>query len=135
MYDASLIDSILAYGSAYIGKPHCMGGTGENCLDCSGFMYKILKKYGIEIGRDSEQMAYYGSFVQALDSLERGDLVFFTNSYKTSKFVTHVGMYTENGFFIHASASKGVEEIDFVHSTYWSSRYIFSKRIFKKTMP
>lgn len=129
-FDTTLIDSLIISGRKYIGKPHCMGGTGEDCLDCSGFMFKILKQQGIEIGRDSEQMAYYGKMITHLDSLKKGDLVFFKKSYNTSKYVTHVGIYTQNGFFLHASAQKGVEEISFVESEYWFSRFIFAKRIF-----
>lgn len=129
-YPAYLVDSIIEFGKKYIGRPHCMGGTGEECLDCSGFMFKILNRFQIQIGRDGEQMAHYGTLIYSYDSIQKGDLLFFTKSYQTSKYVTHVGIYMEGGNFIHASASKGVEVINLKNSNYWWSRYLFAKRIF-----
>ena len=39
--------------------------------------------------------------------LKDGDVVFFHNG-KSRKKVTHVGIYLKDGYFVHASTSRGV---------------------------
>ena len=40
--------------------------------------------------------------------LSSGDLVFFNTSRKKRKGINHVGLFLKNGYFIHASTSRGV---------------------------
>ena len=40
--------------------------------------------------------------------LKAGNLVFFNTSQKKKKGINHVGLFLKNGYFIHASTSKGV---------------------------
>ncbi|GAO31314.1 cell wall lytic activity [Geofilum rubicundum JCM 15548] len=61
--------------------------------------------------------------------MQRGDLVFFIRSYKTSKYITHSGIYLGNNEFIHASSSQGVTTTSLSNS-WWSERFIFGTRIF-----
>lgn len=53
-----------------------------------------------------------------------GDLVFFWTSEK----VRHVGIYLEDGDFLHASTSKGVT-ISNMKSMYWRDRLISIRRV------
>ena len=57
-------------------------------------------------------------------NLEEGDLVFF----KTSVKVRHVGIYIENGKFIHASTKEGVT-ISRLSDYYWKDKYSHSRRV------
>jgi cell wall-associated NlpC family hydrolase len=56
-------------------------------------------------------------------------LVFFTKSYSTSDYITHVGIYLGNGKFIHASTSAGVIETP-LNNPWWSQRFVFGTRVF-----
>jgi probable lipoprotein NlpC len=56
--------------------------------------------------------------------LRAGDLVFF----KTGRTVRHVGVYLEDGRFLHASTSQGVM-ISGLDESYWKSAYWKAKRL------
>lgn len=120
---------IIKTAEKYLGTPHCMGGTTSKCLDCSGLTYLAFTKNRIEIPRNSQEQARYGTLIFDRKDLKRGDLVFFTKSYNTSDFITHVGIYLGNGMFIHTSSSAGVTKTPLSNS-WWSQRFVFGTRVF-----
>jgi len=113
----------------YIGTPHCMGGTTKKCMDCSGLTYVSFAKNKIEIPRNSQEQARYGRIIFDRNDLKKGDLIFFTKSYNTSDYITHVGIYLGNGKFIHASTSSGVTETP-LNNPWWNQRFVFGTRVF-----
>ncbi len=129
-FSSSLIDSVIQKANQCLGLPHCMGGTGEKCIDCSGLISKAFLSIGLALPHEGEGMAYFGKMIPPEDSLQKGDLLFFTNSYRTRNFITHVGLYLGEGNFIHASAIKGVEVVNLYSAKYWKERYVFAKRVF-----
>jgi cell wall-associated NlpC family hydrolase len=101
-----------------------LGGLSKRGIDCSGFVYlTYLKRFGIELPRTTELQARNGRKISKR-KLKAGDLVFF----KTSSKVKHVGIYIEDGKFIHASTSRGVT-ISSLQNSYWSRKYWKSVRI------
>jgi cell wall-associated NlpC family hydrolase len=120
---------IIRTAEKYIGTPHCMGGTTKKCLDCSGLTYISFAKHKIEIPRNSQEQARYGRIISNPADLKKGDLVFFTKSYNSSAYITHVGIYLGNNKFIHASTSKGVTETS-IDDPWWSQRFVFGTRVF-----
>lgn len=120
---------IIRTAEKYLGTPHCMGGTSKKCLDCSGLTYLSFAKNKIEIPRNSQEQARYGYLIFDRKELKSGDLVFFTESYKTTDFVTHVGIYLGNGTFIHTSTSAGVTKTP-LNNPWWSERFVFGTRVF-----
>lgn len=120
---------IIRSAEKYIGTPHCMGGTTNKCLDCSGLTYLSFAKNKIKIPRNSQEQARYGQLIFDRKELKRGDLVFFTRSYKTSDYITHVGIYLGNGLFIHTSSSVGVTKTA-LNNSWWSERFVFGTRVF-----
>jgi cell wall-associated NlpC family hydrolase len=120
---------IIKAAEKYLGTPHCMGGTTKKCLDCSGLTYVSFTRNKIEIPRNSQEQARYGTLIFDRNELKRGDLVFFTKSYKTSDFITHVGIYLGNGMFIHTSTSAGVTKTE-LSNPWWSERFVFGTRVF-----
>lgn len=120
---------IIKTAEKYIGTPHCMGGTTKKCLDCSGLTYISFAKNKIEIPRNSQEQARYGRIIFNRNDLKKGDLVFFTKSYNTSDYITHVGIYLGNNKFIHASTSKGVISTS-IDDPWWSKRFVFGTRVF-----
>ena len=120
---------IIKTAERYLGTPHCMGGTTKKCLDCSGLTYVAFSKHKIILPRNSQEQARYGRLIFNPGDLKKGDLVFFTKSYTTSAFITHVGIYMGNNSFIHASTSNGVVVTPF-DNPWWSQRFVFGTRNF-----
>lgn len=121
--------NIIRTAKKYIGTPHCMGGTSKKCLDCSGLTYLSFIKNNIDIPRKSQDQARYGRIILNKNDLKKGDLVFFTKSYNTPDYITHVGIYLGNKEFIHASTSQGVVVTE-IQNPWWSERFVFGTRSF-----
>ena len=120
---------IIKTAEKYIGTPHCMGGTTKKCMDCSGLTSVSFSKHKISLPRNSQEQARYGRLILERNDLKRGDLVFFTKSYSTSAYITHVGIYLGNNRFIHASTSSGVI-VTPLDNPWWSQRFVFGTRVF-----
>ena len=104
--------------------PHRMGGLSKDGIDCSGLVYLTYRsKFGVDMPRSTELQSKVGYQVNQ-SQLRAGDLLFF----KTGIKVRHVGMYIDEGNFLHASSSKGVM-ISNIKNPYWSSAYWKARRI------
>lgn len=77
------------------------GGTVEPNYDCSGLMQAAFVASGIWLPRDSYQQAAFTQSIQ-VEELLAGDLIFFGTEVK----VNHVGLYIEDGFYIHSSGKE-----------------------------
>jgi len=89
----------------WTGVKYRFGGLDKSGIDCSGFAYLLEKEiYGVTLPRTSRDQA---NFVKrkSVDDLKEGDLVFFSFGGNN---VDHVGIYLNNGFFVHASTNRGV---------------------------
>lgn len=122
-------EMIIRTARRFLGVPHCMGGTTEKCMDCSGLLYRVFLINGIKVPHNSQEQARYGKIISDEGRLKPGDLVFFTRTYSTGQFITHSGIYAGKGRFIHTSSSNGVVETS-INDPWWRERYIFGTRIF-----
>jgi len=121
---------VIKEAKTYLGTKHVMGGISHNGIDCSGLLYISFQDNGItNIPRTAEDFARYGNILINTNNLQSGDLVFFTNTYRTSKLVTHAGICIGNGEFIHTSSSKGVMISKINDPYYWRDKFIFGTRI------
>lgn len=87
------------------GTKYKMGGMDKNGIDCSGFVHTLFKEvYGIDIPRNTS--ALMNVLKRKYENeLKEGNLVFF--DYYGKKY-SHVGVYLQNGYYVHASTRKGV---------------------------
>ncbi len=87
------------------GTRYKMGGLSKNGVDCSGFVYLLYKDvYKKEIPRNtSKQIEIIKRKYE--NQLKEGDLVFFDYD---GKAFSHVGVFLQNGYYVHASTRKGV---------------------------
>jgi hypothetical protein len=98
--------NLLVFTLDWRGTPYCYGGSSKKGTDCSGFTSNVYKEiYKKEIPRVSRDI-YANSMPIRKYALYEGDLVFFATSGGT--MITHVGIYLWDGYFAHASYSKGV---------------------------
>lgn len=106
------------------GTRYRMGGMGKKGFDCSGLTYVVYRDvFGKHLPRTTGGQLRVGRSVSR-DNLAPGDLVFF----KTGLFKRHVGIYIENGWFLHASTSDGVR-MSSLNSAYWRGHYWKSRRV------
>ncbi|WP_346840203.1 NlpC/P60 family protein [Microbulbifer sp. SAOS-129_SWC] len=109
---------------AWKGIPYRYGGMSKRGVDCSALVYLIYRDdMGIQLPRTTKYQASAGKAIKR-SQLRPGDLVFF----KTDRRGRHVGIYLEDGKFLHASASKGVT-ISQMTDYYWKSRYWRARRV------
>jgi probable lipoprotein NlpC len=89
----------------WTGVKYRFGGLDKSGIDCSGFAFLLEKEiYGVTLPRISRDQANF-SRKKSIGNLEEGDLVFFSFG---GNDVDHVGVYLNNGFFVHASTTRGV---------------------------
>lgn len=106
------------------GTRYRVGGLDGDGFDCSGLTYVLYRDlFGKHLPRTTGEQAEVGRSVNR-GRLGPGDLVFF----KTGVFQKHVGIYVENGLFLHASRSGGVRLSD-LEKGYWRKRYWQARRL------
>ncbi|HCF63329.1 MAG TPA: C40 family peptidase [Ferruginibacter sp.] len=100
------------------------GGTTKKGVDCSSFTLQLFRDvYQISLPRTARQQ-YEVSIKVNEDEMQEGDLVFFN----TRGGISHVGVYLVNGYFVHASSSRGVM-VSNIREPYFSKRFLGARRI------
>ena len=119
-------ERMLRTASTQIGTPYRSGGCDPNTgFDCSGFTTWVFNRYGIHLPRSSREQYQMGTMV-AKNSLRKGDLVFF----RSKRGVNHVGIYLENGKFIHSATYGKNVTISHLEEDYWRTHYAGGRRVF-----
>lgn len=120
----SVKDKLMLHYNEWNGVPYRYGGSNKTGIDCSGFVQLTYKKIFFKnIPRTTLSQSSIGQQISRQE-LTQGDLVFF----KRSRSFRHVGIYLENGYFMHASTSRGVT-ISKLDSEYWEKLFWKAKRI------
>ena len=92
---------IASYAVQFVGNPYVYGGTSlTSGADCSGFVQSVFANFGIGLSRTAASQASGGTSV-SLDSLQAGDLLF----YSSSGGIDHVALYIGGGQIVHAANS------------------------------
>ena len=130
-YTRPLRREVESCAKKFLGNRYVWGATGPHTFDCSGFTQKVYRKAGIKIPRVSREQAKVGSYIK-YENLQRGDMVFFDTKRKRTGKVNHVGIYLENGKFIHASSGKKKVVItSFDKKRFYKNRFLWGRRIIK----
>jgi cell wall-associated NlpC family hydrolase len=107
------------------GTRYCMGGSTDDCIDCSAFTQILMRDvYQLPLPRTSQEQ-YNACEKIDLEDLKEGDLVFFNTD---GKDVSHVGVYLLNNKFVHAATSGGVMISD-LNDKYWQPKFLGAGRI------
>lgn len=128
------VDSLIAFSKKFVGTPYRYGGRTEKGFDCSGFMYYIFRQYGMELPPSSRSQVNVGSPI-AIDSVRKGDLMFFKGRNIKSSSIGHVALVID--------VSENNKDVQIIHSTrhglkidwlteepYFRKRFVASRRVF-----
>jgi cell wall-associated NlpC family hydrolase len=131
--DESKIDSLVTYAQSLEGVPYLYAGKTTEGFDCSGFIYHVYNKFGIELPAGSTNQYQEGEPI-AKEEISIGDLVFFKGYEDPSDNVGHVGIVIsveEEIHFIHSSSGgggRGITTNSLEHPQY-KERYLGARRI------
>ena len=119
---------IVSAARGMMGTRYRYGGTSKDGIDCSGLVVVSMKSaLNTSVPHNAAQLYKKGTAVTKAN-LQPGDLVFFSGTRGNMGGITHVGIYSGNNKFIHASSSKGVRE-DSLSSDYYSKKYTGARRL------
>jgi NlpC/P60 family len=108
----------------WFGTRYHLGGDSKDGIDCSALTQDLLLTvYGLVVPRTARQQ-YRATVHVKRKNLREGDLVFFN----THGGVSHVGLYLDNDYFVHASTSQGVT-ISSLDDSYYKRHFICGGRI------
>ncbi len=139
-------ENIIATAKQFMGIPYMWGGTSIKAVDCSGFTKSVFFLNGLVLARDASQQCYTGEnidissyvldnkyTIESLANLKKGDLIFFGSKATADKKekITHVGIYIENGEFIHSAGKVRINNLLPDKSNYYESspRLVRAQRI------
>ncbi len=92
--------SIVAYADQFVGNPYVWGGNSlTNGIDCSHFVYQVLKNTGAYHGGYTTSAGWrsLGSPVAGLAQAQAGDVICYSG---------HVAIYDGHGGIVEAQSSK-----------------------------
>ena len=90
---SAIAQAAVAEARRHLGTPYVYGGSLPGGFDSPGFVQYCYKVAGVNLPRTTEEQIKCGTAVTLAD-LAFGDLIFPTTGL--------VGLYTENGKFIHS---------------------------------
>lgn len=98
-------------------------------FDCSGFVrYVFAHAVGLELPANSASQFVAGLAVKRAD-MRPGDLVFFRTAGRGGRGrISHVGIYIDNGQFIHSPSRGKTVRVDNLQEAYWAKRFAGAKR-------
>lgn len=100
-----------------LGTPYVWGGAAPGGFDCSGYIYYVYNKVGINVPRTNT--TGFDAISSPVSSPQIGDLVFFKNTYRAG--ISHMGIFIGNNSFIHAGGDR--VQITSLNDSYWSKHF------------
>jgi hypothetical protein len=125
---AELRRSIVRTAHRFLGTAYRWGGeSAGRGFDCSGLTMTVYRLNGLDLPRNSRSQFRAGTPVPK-EALRMGDLVFFSTAHRNR--ITHVGVYTGQGKFIHAPGRGKRIRTSSLDNRYFRRRYIGARRYF-----
>jgi hypothetical protein len=124
----SLRQKIVMTAGRFLGTAYRWGGESVRAgFDCSGLTMTVFRLNGLDLPRNSRDQFRAGTPVKR-SVLREGDLVFFATGGR--RRVSHVGIYTGGGRFIHAPGHGKTICTASLSSGYFNRRFVGARRYF-----
>ena len=112
----SLLDTVLAFARAQLGKPYLFFSAGPEAYDCSGLTLGAYQQIGISLPHQSAAQSTKGTAVDwRAEAIRPGDLVFGFSSSNTT-VISHVGIAISATQWIHAPRAGDVVKLGTIPS-------------------
>lgn len=121
--DYATRQSVLVDALGQIGRPYVYGGADANGFDCSGLVYHVYRKAGVQLPRTAAAQFKAGRRIP-FSSVAPGDLVF----YKIGGGM-HVTIYVGHGEVVQAPKPGDTVSIAHVERKWWRKHYVGTVRI------
>ena len=120
----------------WLGTTYYLGGATKEGIDCSSFTQRLYQSaYDKYIERTAQKQfdSKLTDKFEGQEFLREGDLVFFEGVGESGAVISHVGIYLQNGKFVHATSymsdtgSKGVKISD-LNYNFWKQKFVAGGR-------
>ena len=120
------VTAIMTEALKYQGWKYVFGGSNpDTSFDCSGLVQWCFNKAGIVLPRTAQQQ-YDAVQHIAFSEASPGDLIFFTGTYNSGTYITHVGIYVGDNRMYHAGDPIGYTDLT---TDYWQQHIVCAGRI------
>lgn len=124
---------LVNFAQTLVGTPYLYGSTNPNKgFDCSGFITYVFNHFGISVPRSSIDFTGVGKEILVANA-KRGDIILFTGTDPTERFVGHMGIVVSNADslrFIHSSSGKAHGVTITPLNKYYLGRFVKTIRVF-----
>ncbi len=129
---ASLRDSIVAYGLYHLDTPYITAGCSAEGFDCSGFVYFVFQHFDINVPRSSADYKDFGTEI-TIENVEKGDVLLFLSP--TRDVIGHIGIVSNakgiNSDFVHATSGRQMKVVvTNLYKTGYRERFVKAVRVF-----
>ena len=128
-------EKVTRFAETLIGVPYRYGSTDPaKGFDCSGFITHVFNYFGISVPRSSIDFTFVGKEIP-VTSARRGDLILFTGTDSTERFVGHMGIIVSSADtikFIHSTSGKAYGVTITPLNKYYQGRFVKTIRVFKQ---
>lgn len=129
-------EAIVSFAESLTGTPYLYGSTDpQKGFDCSGFITYVFNHFQIAVPRSSIDFTNVGKEI-SVEEAKRGDIILFTGTDSTERFVGHMGIITSNVNkelqFIHSTSGKAYGVTVTPFNQYYKGRFVKVVRIFEQ---
>jgi cell wall-associated NlpC family hydrolase len=126
--------AVVEFAKTLIGVPYRYASIDPKVgFDCSGFITYVFSHFKIIVPRSSIDFTNVGNAIRWEES-KPGDLILFTGTDSTEKFVGHMGLIVTNDGkqleFIHSTSGKKYGVTITALNNYYLGRYMKTIRMF-----
>lgn len=119
-----VVRAVIQTAFQYENTPYVYGGNTDRGIDCSGLVKNCFQAVGVKLPRRASEQALVGRSIP-LSELQPGDRLYFS----VKQTHDHTGIYLGDGYFIHASRSRGKVGVDHLSTRLYGENLTAARRL------